>query len=164
VFEVLTETGRVVAVEGSTLWVETIRQSVCGTCAVQKGCGHGLLNQRRDGQRSYLSLSSKAFASEQFDVDDEVSIGVPEALLLRGSFIVYIVPLFMMLLLASLGPVLLPGQGDLGAVTGALAGLSLGALLVRLHAHYHRNTRALQPRLLGRALSGTHPGTYSQSL
>lgn len=131
---------------------------------MQKGCGHGLLNQRRDGQRSYLSLSSEAFPEESFKVDDEVTIGVPEALLLRGSFLVYILPLFMMLLLASTGPVLWPGRGDFAAVAGALAGLCLGALLVRLHARFDRNTGAMQPRLMGRAQPGKDSSSFSQSL
>jgi sigma-E factor negative regulatory protein RseC len=148
---VLTETGRVVAVEDSTVWVETISQSVCGTCAAQKGCGHGLINQLRDGKTSYLSLSCAAFPGESFKVDDQVSIGIPEQLLLRGSFVVYLLPLLCMLLLASLAPVLTPQFSELAAVGGAVAGLAIGALLVRLHAWYHRSNSALQPRLLGLA-------------
>ena len=50
----LVETGRVVAVEEDSLWVETIRQSTCGSCAAQKGCGHGLLNRYADGKRGYI--------------------------------------------------------------------------------------------------------------
>jgi sigma-E factor negative regulatory protein RseC len=148
---VLTETGRVVAVEDSTLWVETISQSVCGTCAAQKGCGHGLLNQLGDGRRSYLSLSSVGFPAQGFKVDDQVTIGIPEQLLLRGSFVVYLVPLLCMLLLASLAPVLMPESGELAAVGGAISGLVVGALLVRLHHRVHRGSSALQPRLLGLA-------------
>lgn len=145
----LTETGRVVAVEDSVLWVETIRQSVCGTCAAQKGCGHGLLNQVSDGRRSYLSLSTADFPSDLFSIDDQVTIGIPEQLLLQGSFVVYVLPLLSMLLLASLGPLVAPALGDLAAVAGAISGLGMGALLVRLHARYYNKHKGLQPRLVG---------------
>ena len=40
----LIETGRVVALEGNTVWVETLRQSACGSCSARAGCGHGVLN------------------------------------------------------------------------------------------------------------------------
>ena len=39
----LTETGRVVAVDDDGLWVETVRRSTCNACGVRQGCGHGLL-------------------------------------------------------------------------------------------------------------------------
>ena len=54
----LIETGRVVAVEANeeALWVETIRQSTCGSCAANKGCGHGLLNRANPILHSCLAL------------------------------------------------------------------------------------------------------------
>jgi sigma-E factor negative regulatory protein RseC len=152
---VLTETGRVVAVEDDTVWIETIRQSVCGACAAQKGCGHGLLNQLGDGHRSYLQLSSNGFPGDAFSVDDQVSIGIPEQLLVQGSFVVYLLPLMTMLVAAAIGPALMPGLApflaDMAAIAGAVTGLLVGVFLVRVHARYHRNNSSLQPRLLGLA-------------
>jgi sigma-E factor negative regulatory protein RseC len=52
----LTEQARVVALDAETVWVETIRQSSCGSCSARAGCGHGMLNygaprkQSRPGQ------------------------------------------------------------------------------------------------------------------
>ena len=93
----LTETGRVVAVEPDSLWVETIRRSTCGSCAVQKGCGHGLINQMSDGSRSYVRVLPGKLAPSACSIDDEVRISIPEDVIVRGSLIVYIVPLLMML-------------------------------------------------------------------
>jgi len=148
---VLTETGRVVAVEGSTVWIETIRQSVCGTCVAQKGCGHGLLNQLGDGRRSYLQLSSSSFPGDTFSVDDQVSIGIPEQLMLQGSFVVYLLPLLTMLLAAAVSSVLAPQLADVATIAGAMAGLLFGVFLVRMHSRYHRDNSSLQPCLLGLA-------------
>jgi sigma-E factor negative regulatory protein RseC len=148
---VLTETGRVVAVEPGKLWVETIRQSVCGSCAAQKGCGHGLLNQIGDGHRNYLQLSSRSFSRNQFQIDDRVTIGVPERLMLRGSAVLYLLPLACMLLASLVMPTLLPAISELASIGGAVGGFAVGLLLVRWHARYHQDNPDFQPRLLGLA-------------
>jgi len=146
----LTETGRVVAIEEGYLWIETVRQSVCGTCAAQKGCGHGLLNQVSDGRRSYLQVSTLGYASDAFSIDDHVRIGIPESTVLRGSTILYLLPLAAMLVGAVLGAQV-PGAGDLEPSLGALAGFALGFGAVRLHALGASKNPALQPKLLGQA-------------
>jgi len=148
---VLTETARVVAVEPGKLWVETIRQSVCGTCVAQKGCGHGLLNQLGDGHRNYLRVSTTDHSSDAFQVDDQVTIGVPEHLLLRGSAVLYLLPLACMLLASLTLPTLLPAMSELASIGGAVSGFATGLLLVRWHARYHQDNPDFQPRLLGLA-------------
>lgn len=42
-FVVLYETGRVVAVDGDGLWLETLKKSTCGQCSARAGCGQQLL-------------------------------------------------------------------------------------------------------------------------
>jgi sigma-E factor negative regulatory protein RseC len=148
---VLTETARVVAVESGKLWVETIRQSVCGSCAAQKGCGHGLLNQIGDGNRNYLQVSSTEFPGDEFKIDDQVTIGVSERLMLRGSAVLYLLPLACMLLAALVLPTLLPLMSELASIGGAAGGFAVGLLLVRWHARYHHGNPDFQPRLLGLA-------------
>ncbi len=146
----LNETARVVSVETDSLWVETIRRSTCGTCAVQKGCGHGLLNRMGDGRRNYLRVPANGHDLTGIAVDDEVSISLPEDVLLRGSFVVYLVPLIALMLVAALGAYLWPGAGDAAPVLGAVIGFSLGVALVRLHAWQHRGDPSFQPGLLGK--------------
>lgn len=147
----LTENGRVVAVEPGCLWVETIRQSTCGTCSASKGCGHGIMNQIGDGSSSYLRVSSEAFPEGRFKVDDEVCIAIPEHVVLSGSFIVYIVPLLCTLTVAGIFAGLVPAASDVDTVVGALVGFSAGVGLVKLHAWSRRNDERLHPRLLGPA-------------
>jgi sigma-E factor negative regulatory protein RseC len=148
----LSETGRVVAVEAESLWVETIRQSTCGTCSAQKGCGHGLLNQVGNGRSNYLRVLLGDKSAHNYMVDDEVRIAIPEQVILRGSFVVYMIPLVMTLLVAGLVQSLLPGQ-DIGGIGGAVAGFLIGIGFVRWHAARHRDDPELQPRLLGPAHS-----------
>ena len=148
----LTENGRVVAVEREWLWVETIRQSTCGSCSAAKGCGHGLMNQAGDGRRSYLKVSCKAFPEGRFQIDDEVCIAIPEHLMLGGSFILYMVPLLTTLIMAGAWFALVPAATDLGTFAGAVLGFCIGLMLVRLHAVWRGNNPDYNPRLLGPAM------------
>ncbi|MEM1153716.1 MAG: SoxR reducing system RseC family protein [Pseudomonadota bacterium] len=147
----LIETGRVVAVDGdaNALWVETIRQSVCGSCAANKGCGHGLLNRVSEGRSGYIRvISSSDVSARDCAVDDQVRISVPERLILQGSALLYAVPLLTMLALAAVADALWPGLGQGVTIAGAALGLALGFLVVRFHAWRHRDDQNLQPTLV----------------
>jgi sigma-E factor negative regulatory protein RseC len=144
----LTETGRVVAVDADGLWVETIRKSTCGVCAAQKACGHGLINRMTDGKRSYIHVLPGDHATQECSVDDQVRICIPEEVILRGSFVAYLLPLICMLGGALLAVDILPGSGDGAAAIGAVAGLAVGFGGVRWHALSHRNDPGFQPVLL----------------
>ncbi len=144
----LVETGRVVAVERDGLWVETIRQSTCGSCAARKGCGHGLLNRYADGKRGYIRVLPGAGGVVDCNVDDQVRISIPEEVILRGSLVVYVVPLLCMLGGAVLGSRIGDGTGDLFAFLGAATGFGVGFALVRWHAWRHRDDSAMQPTFL----------------
>ena len=144
----LTETGRVVAVENDSLWIETIRASTCGSCQAQKGCGHGLINKISDGSRSYIRVLPGELAPSACEVDDQVRVSIPEEVILRGSFIVYILPLAGMLAGAASAVALFSGNQDLLAAIGAVVGFGVGVSVVRWHAWRHRDDAALQPTLL----------------
>jgi sigma-E factor negative regulatory protein RseC len=144
----LTEVGRVVAVETEALWVETIRRTTCGSCAAQKGCGHGLLNRVTDGKRSYIRVLPGAVATTACSVDDEVIISIPEEIILRGSLIAYVLPLVCMMTGAVGLAGIIPDQQDMAAALGALGGLAVGFGLVRWHGLTHRHDPGFQPVLL----------------
>lgn len=144
----LTETGRVVAVEAQSLWVETIRQTTCGTCAAQKGCGHGLINQISDGSRSYIRVLCPEHESSVCKVNDQVRISIPEEVILRGSFIVYMIPLLTMLVGAVAAVDWFAGDPDILAIAGASVGFVVGVGLVRWHAWHHRDDTSFQPTFI----------------
>jgi sigma-E factor negative regulatory protein RseC len=147
----LSETGRVVAVEADAIWVETIRQSTCGSCAANKGCGHSLLNRLGDGRRNYLQVPAGEFDIQRLAVDDEVRIAIPEEVFLRGSLIVYGTPLLGMLVMSALLAHWFEGTADLAAFSGAVLGFGIGVALVRWHAGQRHVGPQYQPRLLGPA-------------
>jgi sigma-E factor negative regulatory protein RseC len=145
----LTETGRVVKVEADGLWIQTIRRSTCGACAVQSGCGHGVLNRIAGGTQGYIRVLHGDRAVEAYGIDDQVTIGIPESVILRGSFIAYVVPVLAMLAGALAAVQWLPGSEDPLGILGATGGLALGFALVRWHSKRHRRDPAFQPVLLG---------------
>ena len=145
----LLETAHVVAVEADSVWVETISRSTCGSCAAQSGCGHSLLNRIAAGRRNYIRAFSGPLAATDCSVDDHVRISIPEQVIIRGSLLVYMVPLILMLTGAALASSLTGSGADILALAGAVLGFSLGVALVRVHAWYHRSDKSLHPRLMG---------------
>ncbi|MGK0499124.1 MAG: sigma-E factor negative regulatory protein RseC [Oceanicoccus sp.] len=147
----ITETGRVVAIEADGLWVETIRSSTCNSCSVQKGCGHSMLNKVGDGKRHHMRVMLGALAASDFTVDDEVKVCIPEQVLVSAALLVYLLPLLSLLAGASL--ISIWWSGDVAALLGAVMGFALGLGLVRLHAWRNRNNQSLQPWIMPAAES-----------
>ncbi|MBB5209987.1 SoxR reducing system RseC family protein [Microbulbifer hydrolyticus] len=151
------ERGRVVALEQSEVWVETVQRSGCHGCAAKPGCGTGLLGEFW-AKASQVRVAVPPESLSRLKLHDTVVIGVAENTLASTALVVYLVPLLMLVLGALAGDAL-PGalfadslqvkQGsELGAVTGAVIGLALGALLVRLYSHANRDNPAMAPKFL----------------
>lgn len=155
----LTEIGRVVALDQQGLWVETIRQSTCGSCSAQKACGHSLINSISDGKRSYIRVLPGEHASEDCSIDDQVRISIPEEIILRGSFVAYMLPLLCMLAGAIVAQQWLSLSQDAAAAIGAIIGLAIGFALVRWHALRHRQNPDYQPVLLEILAPRTQPAS-----
>lgn len=134
----LTESGRVVGLEGDMAWVETLRQSTCGACDARSGCGHGLLNTARPGSsRALVRARVDAGLQGELQLQDSVVLALPEGSFLRATALVYVVPLLAALATALGAQHLLadaassPGRADLVVVAGTACGLAIGFLAVR---------------------------------
>jgi sigma-E factor negative regulatory protein RseC len=104
------------------------------------------MNQVSDGQRGLVRALPGRISPSDCHLDDEVEISIPEEVILSGSLVVYIMPLVAML--AGAGAAARFAGGDVASALGAAGGLVLGLLLVRWHAHRHRNDQRLQPQLM----------------
>lgn len=141
----IAETGRVVAIEPEGLWVETIQRSTCGTCAAEKGCGQSLMS-RLTGHTSYLWVLLDGRDSSAYQLGDEIQLGVPEEVVVKGSLFVYLLPLLSMILGSGLAHHFFASEGL--SVLGGVLGLVLGGLVVRWRAHQTRLDPRLQPVLM----------------
>lgn len=138
----------VVAVEGDAAWVETQRQSGCGACAMNKGCGAGLF-ARAFG---FHSPQLKVLNIQNIEVGDHVIIGIDEQALVRGSFAAYMMPILFMLGFALLGETASVAwrvvDSDLAAVSSGMVGLIVGLMWLKRHSHHIRHDRRYQPLIL----------------
>lgn len=138
----ITETGKVIAIKGDQVWVQTIRTSACQSCSARSGCGQKALASLSGGRANQILVANTVNAR----VGDDVTIGIDEQALLGASLHVYALPLGAMVL-ATIAGHNLGGGSDLGAMLGALAGLGGGFLLARL---FTDRRDSYEPRLLRR--------------
>jgi sigma-E factor negative regulatory protein RseC len=146
------ESGRVVAVEQGAVWVETIRKSTCSSCSAKSACGQGVLSQLGAGaRRGYV----RALSGLSLQVGDSVVIGVREDLLVRGSLLVYLLPLLGLFITAGLAEWL--ALSEPLVILSAFFGLFGSWLAVRWHSRRSADDPALQPVVLRAMLAADTP-------
>jgi len=93
------EKATIVETDGEFAWVETQKQSTCSACQVNKACGTSLLHQVLGQKRARLQVLNPA----HHQVGDEVVLGLQESALIKGSLLLYVLPLVFMFSFAALG-------------------------------------------------------------
>lgn len=144
----------VIRTEAGLAWVETQRKTACDSCSVRTGCGTGTLAKLLGRKSAPLQALNPLAAG----VGEEVVVGIQEASLVRGSVVVYIVPLLTMFGLGLVGQALSASYGVADAegmtVVGAVLGLGLGFGWVRRFGNRIGRDPRYQAVILRRA-----PGT-----
>ncbi|MCI0508368.1 MAG: SoxR reducing system RseC family protein [Gammaproteobacteria bacterium] len=147
----LEEHATVVSVDEDGIWVEVQRRSVCGQCAANKGCGSAVLQKVLGNKRNIFRVSGDF----PVNVGDEVIIGVNENALVKGSLLVYAVPVLYMIVFALLGETIvsrtLSIESDSMSVLGALVGLVVSVMGLRWHSRKTTDHPQYQPILLRHA-------------
>ncbi|OCX19075.1 transcriptional regulator [Stutzerimonas xanthomarina] len=144
------EQGRVIALEPGAVWVETLRKSTCSGCAAKNGCGQGLMD--RLGVRERRG-TIRALSDLQLQVGDSVVVGIREDVLLRGAFLVYLLPLLMLFAGALLATQL--ALAEPFVILAGLGGFLVAWLFVRKRSQWAASDSALQPVVLRAMLAGT---------
>lgn len=139
----LEETGVVVAIDNDQAWVQTIRKSACSSCEAKSGCGQGVLARISDGKANQVLVSN----SLSLKVGDEVLIGIPEELLIKASVMVYLFPLLVMIVAASVTEKWLSAGDGWIALSGCI-GLTLGFLIVKLYSSFHKSDPTFCPKMI----------------
>lgn len=137
----ITESGKVVAVNGDKVWVQTIRTSACESCSARHGCGQRALASVSSGRANQVLVANSLGAR----VGDEVTVAIDESALLGASLLVYALPLVLMVAGAVLGHQLSAGS-DGASMLGAVTGLALGFLAAR--RGQSRSAANWEPRLV----------------
>jgi len=138
---------QVLSVDGDYLWVEGVQRSACGSCSAQRGCGQSLLAKMT--QRStHLRIALDGRDGGSFQVGQYVTIGIADHVVVRGSLLVYVLPLLLLLLGIGLGERIF-GNELAGLVAGLLALLAGGCIAAGV-----LNARANRSRLQACLLDG----------
>lgn len=111
----ITRTGHILSVVDGMATIRVDAPSACGACGSRGVCG---------GKAFELSRPVGAHAR----AGDSVTLAIGDGALVRGALLAYFLPAAATLF----GAVALSGAGDLAAVAGALSGLGLGLILMRL--------------------------------
>lgn len=144
----ITETARIVAIEPDSLWVQTIRKSACAQCSAKKGCGQAVLAQfgREPG---YLNVSLRGQASQNYQLNQYVEIGIAEQVIVKSTLLIYLMPLLLMMVAIAISAAFT--QSEPTAMLCGLAGLIGGAFLARTFLARDSGKTAFEPTLIGLA-------------
>ncbi len=126
----LHETGTVVADDGQYIWVETVRASACKSCSAKAGCGQAVMGELFD-ESAQFKKNLMRLPSPGIDLmGQEVTLGIPEDALIRTSFLLYGLPLLLMIVGATFSQWLF--SSDWITAVFALFGLAAGLGYARL--------------------------------
>ncbi|MCR8914936.1 sigma E positive regulator RseC/MucC [Marinobacter panjinensis] len=148
----ITETGKVVALSGNRVWVQTIRTSACESCSARNGCGQRALAGVSGGRANQVLVTNSMGAR----VGDEVTVAIDESALLGASLLVYALPLVLLVLGAVAGHQLSGGL-DAVAMLGAALGMAVGFVVARRVGS--NPARDYEPRLVKVRQALSDPGS-----
>ena len=117
----ITETARVIAVEGDKITVEAAIKSTCSSCQAKSDCGTGVISRALAPKTQQLTL----YSPMPVNVGQSVTVGVPEAGVLSASAWLYLVPLFMFIFVVSASTALLPLLGLTHELWGMIPGIGM---------------------------------------
>ena len=145
------EQAEVVEVIGDQLVLQAKTKSACGSCAVNKGCGTSLLSKvvGRKFTRFQVDNSVSAVAG------DTVVVGIPEDAMLKGSMVMYILPIAFMLIFAVIFDFFLSlslQSRDLVIAGFSIAGLIFGFLLSKWYFQRQSSAQHFSPVVLRKIL------------
>ncbi len=143
----LEETANVVNANDEFVWLQVDKQSACGKCNANKGCGTSILAKYFNRHPAQIKLPNTHNAK----TGDQVIIGLSEQAILKGSMLVYLLPVLTMLAGAIIGNLLAGDELDTAEIYSIIfgvAGLLIGSFWSkRIFANAH-NIKNYQPELL----------------
>lgn len=140
------EQAQVVDIKEGKLLLQAQTKSACGSCAANKGCGTSLLSKVVGRKFSQFQADNNLGAK----VGDMVVVGIAEEALLKGSLVMYVVPVAGMLIFALLAEFFIPvsADKDLLIAVSAVTGLGLGSLAARWYFQRQSSVQLFAPVVL----------------
>ena len=134
-------------IETPWAWVEVMQTSACQSCSAKAGCGQSALGSIFSGKRHLVKVAAQEFQGK-LKIGDEVELGIDEHTMLRSSLMVYMLPLFSMILAALAGDYFFTFiEGDLPALLGAALGFVGACIVLRAFSQANAENPRFQPVL-----------------
>ena len=144
----ITENAIIVSIDNGQTWIETQRKSVCGQCSASKGCGTSVLSKVIGNKLSKMKAINKINAQ----IGDEVVVGLNEKSLLKGAFMIYMLPLLFLFLFSFVGQFISQSlqiqSSELLIIVFAVFGFYLGMRKVKLFSTAISKNESYQPVIL----------------
>jgi len=141
------EHAKVIAVNGDQVSIEVGRNSACGHCSARNGCGTSILDRFFKRTRNHMVLKSEL----DIAIGDELIVGLQEDALIKGSFIVYTVPLLLMLIVSVVAKQI--SGSEPVSIMGAVTGFILGLLYVRYFSRSVQDDERFHPIIISHVSS-----------
>lgn len=149
----ITENAIVVSIENNQTWIETQRKSACGQCSANKGCGTSVLSKVIGNKISKI----KAINNINAQVGDEVVVGLNEQSMLKGAFMVYMLPLILLFLFSIVGQLISDNlqmhNSELLVIFFAISGFYIGMRKVKSFSSSISQNEDYQPVILKKTSS-----------
>jgi len=142
---VIEEIVKILGIENDYLWVEGIQRSACHTCSAQQGCGQSLL-AKLTAQPVRLKIPLEGRDAGSFTIGQDVTIGIAEHVMVRGSLLIYLLPLLLLLLGIWVGDRAF--NNELAAIACGLLALLGGGFLAGKLSNVSAHRSKLQAHLL----------------
>ena len=139
------EIGTVVAVEDDGVWVETQIKSTCSSCQASESCPTSTVAKAFAPKANHVKLSVPC----KLVVGQQVKMGISELALLRASWMVYMVPLVLLLAVVSSISLLLPNIHELISLLIGFGFAFLGSWWASAHTKKSHNISKYRPVFLG---------------
>lgn len=139
------EVGTVVAVEGDHVWLETQVKTTCGSCKVSESCPTSTIAKAFSPKPEHLYLQVPC----DLVVGQQVKIGISEDALLHASWMVYIVPLLLLMLSAAGLQFVFPNVHELIILCFASTAAFLGFWWASVQSKSDANKCKFAPIFLG---------------
>ena len=94
------ETATVVKTDEFYVWIEVMDKSACNQCQAGKGCGQSMLGKLVKTRENILKLQQNEFPVK---AGDKVIVGIDERVILKGSMLMYLLPILFIFVFALFG-------------------------------------------------------------
>ncbi|WP_412971156.1 SoxR reducing system RseC family protein [Glaciecola sp. MF2-115] len=138
------ETGIVKKVAGTDVWIETQIKTTCGSCQVSKNCGTSVVAKAFTAKPELLKLSTPHLLK----VGQSVKLGIPEEQLIGASSLVYLLPIFVLVISVTSFQYLLPSLHEMWQILFGFAATALSFWQISKYAK-RQDKGQFSPVILG---------------